>query len=567
MNRKYTYYSGIFNAQFSVGAKESKRASKEFASGSRSVFRDLNLEEIKEFKNPDELAKEAFEEVSSSPEAGSFIYRTTQEGWIEFHAEESLEPTKRRYDLLILHFKEDASDLRSSQGDFYTQKEGGHGKLSARAFIRFCEYELSVSTRATEKDFLYFKGKVTTDFWISDRPVIGSTELPGQWGNIQLAQEKVLDDAVQISEEEYDRLVLASEQRRAQPAGESPLEIEVNASGPVTIRTGEGRWLGALSYDRLNMSVSPQLPQMEGGSAAPASGAGRGTLSAQGVMRCRKRPTKTIPTKEPCFKGRAGRMLFGGPKSRGCFGSNGRMFNTPMSGPGTGGCCFGPSPQGGGCFGGTSGCFGVSGGNGCFGWIWQLLKWLLALGLLLYLLSMLRQCASPPQDQVIYLHDTVIKYKYDTVRVLEYDTVSVKERTVVKTKTTDKISLPNVQFKTNSDELLETSLPDIQKLADFLIRNDTVTATIEGHTDDVGDDSLNMDLSQRRADAVRRVLIDMGVDSLRIGAKGYGETRFKAYGPGNPDKSPEGRLMNRRVEVKLENLGESSSSKTETSRE
>lgn len=266
---------------------------------------------------------------------------------------------------------------------------------------------------------------------------------------------------------------------------------------------------------------------------------------------------KPKPSKVGCFSPNAG--SFSNRMKLGLFGD----AATGTSGLfGTGGNFFGVR----GANGSSSGCFGTSGmggsvpgvGGGCFslGWLWQLLKWLLALGLLLYFLSMLRNFDMTPQERVVYVHDTIQTIKYDTVNVIEE----------VKITSTDKISLPNVQFKTDSDELVEGSLPDIKSLAEFLVRNDSVTATIEGHTDDVGLEDHNLKLSQARANAVKRELIKMGIDSTRIQTIGYGETRPKAFKrgttPPQPDISEEGRLINRRVEVKLDNMG--TATKTET---
>jgi OOP family OmpA-OmpF porin len=66
---------------------------------------------------------------------------------------------------------------------------------------------------------------------------------------------------------------------------------------------------------------------------------------------------------------------------------------------------------------------------------------------------------------------------------------------------------------------------------------------IQGHTDSGGDDSHNLKLSQSRADAVRRYLVEHGVDGSRLTARGYGETR-----PIESNQTSQGREINRRVE-------------------
>ena len=71
---------------------------------------------------------------------------------------------------------------------------------------------------------------------------------------------------------------------------------------------------------------------------------------------------------------------------------------------------------------------------------------------------------------------------------------------------------------------------------------------IQGHTDDVGDDAKNLDLSQRRAESVKAYLVAQGIDEGRLEAKGFGETV-----PIADNKTKAGRAENRRVEFKLIN--------------
>ena len=66
------------------------------------------------------------------------------------------------------------------------------------------------------------------------------------------------------------------------------------------------------------------------------------------------------------------------------------------------------------------------------------------------------------------------------------------------------------------------------------------------HTDNLGDDQVNLKLSQERAEAVRQYLIDGGVAGDRVKAIGKGESE-----PKTTNETPEGRAMNRRVEVRL----------------
>ncbi|MCK4796406.1 MAG: OmpA family protein, partial [Spirochaetes bacterium] len=72
-----------------------------------------------------------------------------------------------------------------------------------------------------------------------------------------------------------------------------------------------------------------------------------------------------------------------------------------------------------------------------------------------------------------------------------------------------------------------------------------IIVEISGHTDNVGSNSSNQALSQKRADSVRFWLISNGVDPDRVIAKGYGEDY-----PRVPNNSPDNKRMNRRIEFK-----------------
>jgi outer membrane protein OmpA-like peptidoglycan-associated protein len=105
-----------------------------------------------------------------------------------------------------------------------------------------------------------------------------------------------------------------------------------------------------------------------------------------------------------------------------------------------------------------------------------------------------------------------------------------------------------VQFYTNSDVLLPSSAKELQQLAEYLVKNDSLNATVFGHTDNIGDQQANLKLSQRRAESVRNFLSSLGISSERLTAKGMGDKQPKA-----DNSKDEGRLMNRRVEVVLTN--------------
>jgi OmpA-OmpF porin, OOP family len=78
----------------------------------------------------------------------------------------------------------------------------------------------------------------------------------------------------------------------------------------------------------------------------------------------------------------------------------------------------------------------------------------------------------------------------------------------------------------------------------ILNRYSAITLTIEGHTDNVGDDAYNMDLSQKRTVSVKNYLVSKGITAPRLNATGYGETK-----PVADNTKTAGKAKNRRVEL------------------
>ncbi len=106
----------------------------------------------------------------------------------------------------------------------------------------------------------------------------------------------------------------------------------------------------------------------------------------------------------------------------------------------------------------------------------------------------------------------------------------------------------DVKFDFDKAKVKEESYADIKNLADFMNQYPQTTTTVEGHTDSVGPDAYNQKLSERRAKAVRDVLVDQyGVPGSRVDSVGYGETR-----PVADNATEAGRAINRRVEAEVE---------------
>lgn len=104
----------------------------------------------------------------------------------------------------------------------------------------------------------------------------------------------------------------------------------------------------------------------------------------------------------------------------------------------------------------------------------------------------------------------------------------------------------NIYFETSSNKLKATSNQSLDVVAQMMKEDNTLYLDIEGHTDNVGTDAFNQQLSEKRANAVKAALIKRGVDESRMTAKGFGETQ-----PIADNGTADGRAQNRRVDMKL----------------
>jgi outer membrane protein OmpA-like peptidoglycan-associated protein len=121
------------------------------------------------------------------------------------------------------------------------------------------------------------------------------------------------------------------------------------------------------------------------------------------------------------------------------------------------------------------------------------------------------------------------------------------ELDALKAKPTDRglvLTLGDVLFDSGRAELNPGSYRNLDQLVLFLNQHAERRVEIDGYTDSVGTDSFNLDLSQRRADSVKSVLVSRGIDSTRIASRGYG----KDFGVASNSDSG-GRQLNRRVEI------------------
>jgi outer membrane protein OmpA-like peptidoglycan-associated protein len=108
------------------------------------------------------------------------------------------------------------------------------------------------------------------------------------------------------------------------------------------------------------------------------------------------------------------------------------------------------------------------------------------------------------------------------------------------------IRLNNLFFEFNKSALKSESYAELDRLHAILLSNPDMKIEIGGHTDDVGSDDYNMNLSRERANSVITYLVGKGIAQERLTSKGYGESK-----PEVPNTNDENRTVNRRVEFKI----------------
>ncbi|MCM2271598.1 MAG: OmpA family protein [candidate division Zixibacteria bacterium] len=108
-----------------------------------------------------------------------------------------------------------------------------------------------------------------------------------------------------------------------------------------------------------------------------------------------------------------------------------------------------------------------------------------------------------------------------------------------------KIVTHGIYFDVNSDQIKGESYKTLADIGSMLTDDAALKLAIEGHTDSDGSDASNLELSQRRAESVKKYLVDTyKVDASRLDPKGMGETK-----PIDANTTPEGKANNRRVEL------------------
>jgi len=110
------------------------------------------------------------------------------------------------------------------------------------------------------------------------------------------------------------------------------------------------------------------------------------------------------------------------------------------------------------------------------------------------------------------------------------------------------LAFKNVLFQSGESILSPVSFPELNIIASYMKADPNKYIQIYGHTDNVGDEAKNLDLSTKRAKAVGNYLIAKGVNAINVTSAGYGSSK-----PVGSNETEEGRKQNRRVEFLLKN--------------
>ena len=108
------------------------------------------------------------------------------------------------------------------------------------------------------------------------------------------------------------------------------------------------------------------------------------------------------------------------------------------------------------------------------------------------------------------------------------------------------VILQQINFETAKAKIKPESFPICDAVVDVLEKNPTIKIRIEGHTDSRGKAGYNRKLSDKRAKAVMKYLVDKGIDADRMTAEGFGPDK-----PIAPNETEDGRAKNRRVEFHI----------------
>ncbi len=119
---------------------------------------------------------------------------------------------------------------------------------------------------------------------------------------------------------------------------------------------------------------------------------------------------------------------------------------------------------------------------------------------------------------------------------------------IVKDRKPEKLTIFPIYFSFNKF-ICQTNEENLNNLANWLKKNKKAKIEVIGYTDDIGTEEYNLKLSRRRAEYVKKQLVERGIDQKRISVLGMGKKN-----PVESNQTPEGRQYNRRVEFRITNI-------------
>lgn len=156
-------------------------------------------------------------------------------------------------------------------------------------------------------------------------------------------------------------------------------------------------------------------------------------------------------------------------------------------------------------------------------------------------------CLDSDEDYAVFIEKN--GYLYFSEHLKQPEEESKKWLETFKLKPLEKgslIQLNNMFFDFDSEQLKETSKPEVNRIVELLKQNKDLKVAIVGHTDDLGNDTYNLSLSKNRAITIKKALEKQGISPKRISTIGKGEEE-----PLIPNTSEENRAKNRRTELKI----------------